>query len=263
MKVVLFCGGLGTRLREYSETIPKPLVNIGSRPILWHLMQYYAQFGHREFILCLGYGGDAIRDFFLGYDARLSDDFLMDQGRITLLHRHTDVCDWKIHFINTGMHSNIGERLMAVRHLVEDEPMFLANYSDQLSDLPLNSYVDNFVASGATAAFLSVHPSQSFHLVSADGTGVVRHLTSVQDSEVWINGGFMALKPEVFDVMEPGDELVEAPFARLIEQGKLYTERYSGFWQAMDTFKDKMVYDNMDNTGSRPWELWRNSGAML
>ena len=135
MKVVLFCGGLGTRLREHSDTIPKPLVNIGTRPILWHLMRYYAHYGHKDFILCLGYRGDMIREFFLNYQEALSNDFVLSEGgkRIELIT--SDIQDWRITFVDTGLHANLGERLMRVRHLVEKEPMFLANYSDGLTDL--------------------------------------------------------------------------------------------------------------------------------
>lgn len=258
MKVVLFCGGLGTRLREHSDTIPKPLVTIGNRPILWHLMQYYAHFGHREFILCLGYRGDLIREYFINYDARLADDFVLDRGSSRLHQCHSDVPDWTIHFIDTGMKSNIGQRLAAVEPLVRDDPMFLANYSDQLSDLPLNPYLDSFRRSNAIAGFLSVRPSQSFHLVELGNDGLVGSLRSVEESDVWINGGFLALTPEVFEFMRPGEELVEQPFARLIECNRLFSQRYTGFWKAMDTFKDKLSYDELYSSGTRPWELWRN-----
>ena len=256
MKVVLFCGGLGTRLREHSETIPKPLVTIGNRPILWHLMQYYAHYGHREFILCLGYRGDLIRQYFLEYDARLSEDFVMNCGQTNLLHRHSDVADWSIRFVDTGMKTNIGSRLVAVKDLLKDEPMFLANYSDQLTDLPLDGYLTRFERTGATAGFLAVRPSQSFHLVQLGGDGLVKELTPVEDSAVWINGGFMALRPEVFDYIHQGEELVVEPFTRLISEGKLYSEHYTGFWKSMDTFKDKLAYDEAYTSGIRPWEVW-------
>src|SRR3954447_8264301 len=136
MKVVIFCGGLGTRLREHSETIPKPLVNVGFRPILWHLMSYYAHFGHKDFILCLGYRADLIRQYFLDYRAAMSSDFTLSEGgrKVELLGPSTD--DWRITFVNTGMHSNLGQRLLRVRHLLGGDEEFLANYSDGLSDLP-------------------------------------------------------------------------------------------------------------------------------
>jgi glucose-1-phosphate cytidylyltransferase len=257
MKVVLFCGGLGTRLREHSDTIPKPLVNIGTRPILWHLMRYYAHYGHKDFILCLGYRGDLIREYFLKYNECLSNDFVMHGPNrdIELLSR--DIDDWRITFVDTGLHANLGQRLLRVRKHVQDEPMFLANYSDGLSDLPLDSYVDGFRQRNAVASLVTVRPSQSFHAVHADEDGTVTEVRSVSASDYWINGGFFCLRREIFDVMREGEELVEAPFARLVEQRRLWTRRYTGFWAAMDTFKDKITFDRMEGRGDCPWKVWK------
>jgi len=257
MKVVLFCGGLGTRLREHSETIPKPLVNIGSRPIIWHLMRYYAHFGHREFILCLGYGGNQIREYFLNYDPRECEDFVLDHGVAKLPVVETDVPNWRIQFVDTGLNSNIGERLVAVRRYVGDDEIFLANYSDQLTDLPFDRYLKWFRDSNAQASFLAVKPSQSFHVADMEESGRVRSLNSVAQTETWINGGFMILKREIFDLMKPGEELVEEPFARLVGAGTLAAYRYTGFWKAMDTLKDKLHYDQLDARGERPWVVWK------
>ncbi len=256
MKVVLFCGGLGTRLREHSETIPKPLVHIGYRPILWHLMRYYATFGHKDFILCLGYRGDLIREFFLDYRGAMSTDFVLSEGgrRIELLEEGVD--DWRITFVDTGMHSNLGQRLLRVRHLLEDEQIFLANYSDGLSDLPLDQHLANFRQSDAVASFLSVRPSQSFHAVRADDRGLVTGIDPVSASDYWINGGFFCLGQEIFEYIQPGEELVEQPFKRLIAEHRLFTLKYEGFWGAMDTFKDKITLDRMEARGDCPWMVW-------
>jgi glucose-1-phosphate cytidylyltransferase len=263
MKVVLFCGGLGTRLREHSETIPKPLVNVGYRPILWHLMRYYAHFGHHDFILCLGYRGDLIREFFLDYRAAMSADFVLSEGgrRIELLEEAVD--DWRITFVDTGMHSNLGERLMQVRHLLQDEEIFLANYSDGLSDLPLDGYLGKFCEGNAVASFLSVRPSQSFHAVRTDDRGLVTAIEPVSASDYWINGGFFCLRQKIFDYIQPGDELVEQPFKRLIAEQKLSTAKYQGFWAAMDTFKDKITLDRMEARGQCPWMVWKCGKARL
>jgi glucose-1-phosphate cytidylyltransferase len=263
MKVVLFCGGLGTRLREHSETIPKPLVNVGYRPILWHLMRYYAHFGHHDFILCLGYRGDLIREFFLDYREAMSADFVLSEGgrRIELLEEAVD--DWRITFVDTGMHSNLGERLMRVRHLLQDEEIFLANYSDGLSDLPLDGYLGKFCEGNAVASFLSVRPSQSFHAVRTDDRGLVTAIEPVSASDYWINGGFFCLRQEIFDYIQPGDELVEQPFKRLIAAQKLSTAKYQGFWAAMDTFKDKITLDRMEARGQCPWMVWKCGKARL
>jgi glucose-1-phosphate cytidylyltransferase len=257
MKVVLFCGGLGTRLREHSDTIPKSLVNIGYRPILWHLMRYYAHFGHKDFILCLGYRGDLIREFFLDYRGAMSTDFVLSEGgrRIELLEDGAD--DWKITFVDTGMHSNLGQRLVHVRHLLKDEEMFLANYSDGLSDLPLDQYLTKFRQSNSVARFLTVRPSQSFHAVRADESGLVTAIEPVQASDYWINGGFFCLRQEIFDYIQPGEELVEQPFKRLLSEKKLTTLKYEGYWGAMDTFKDKITLDRMEARGDCPWMVWK------
>jgi glucose-1-phosphate cytidylyltransferase len=264
MKVVLFCGGLGTRLREHSDTIPKPLVNVGVRPIIWHLMRYYAHYGHNEFILALGYRGDLIREYFLDYDEWLSNDFTLANtasGRQIELHA-SDTRDWRITFVDTGLHSNLGQRLMRVRKFVENEPMFLANYSDGLSDLPLDRLVGDLENQpSAVATFAAVRSWHSFHTVEAGADGVVTHIGPLRDDAQLINGGFFAMRSSIFDFLKEGEELVEQPFQRLIQQRKLLTYRYSGFWQAMDTFKDKITFDRMAAKGECPWMVWRSKAA--
>ena len=257
MKVVLFCGGLGTRLREYSDTIPKPLVNIGPRPILWHLMKYYAHHGHTDFILCLGYRGDLIKEFFLKYNECMSNDFDMSDGGKTIKLYNSDIDSWRISFVDTGLKSNVGQRLKAVERFLDGEEMFLANYSDGLTDLPLAAYIDEFKKSDAIGSFLSVRPSQSFHGVRSDGDGRVLDIQHVRDSDFWINGGFMILRKQIFEYMKPGEELVEEPFQRLIAQRRLRAHRYEGFWASMDTFKDKITLDDMYARGETPWAMWK------
>lgn len=256
MKVVLFCGGLGTRLREHSEEIPKPLVNIGHRPIVWHLMRYYAHFGHTDFILCLGYRGDMIREYFLNYRECLTNDFVLSEGgrRIELLS--SDIHDWRITFVDTGLHSNIGERLMRVRDFLDGEPIFLANYADALTDMPLDRQIDDFVASDAVVSFVAVPPAVSFHGVLGKDGEVVTDFGPMRDSGVLINAGFFCMRSSVFDCVEPGDELVDQPFRRLIDQRRLRVFPYDGFWQQMDTFKDKITFDRMEGRGDCPWKVW-------
>ena len=257
MKVVLFCGGLGMRLREFSESIPKPMVNIGYRPIIWHVMKYYAHYGHNEFILCLGYRGDLIRDFFLNYNECMSNDFLMTDGGKTIKLFNSDIDRWRISFVDTGLNSNIGQRLKAVEKYLDGEEVFLANYSDGLSDLPLAEYVNHFMTTKAVGSFVSVKPSQTFHGVRVDDDGYVQDIRHVRQTEFRINGGFFALRKEIFDYMREGEELVEEPFQRLIEKRRLVAHRYDGFWAAMDTFKDKMNFDNMHARGETPWAVWK------
>lgn len=257
MKVVLFCGGLGTRLREHSDAIPKPLVNVGYRPIVWHLMRYYAHYGHNEFVLCLGYRGDLIREYFLDYHEAMSNDFTLHggDGRIELHGRDLD--GWKITFVDTGLHSNIGQRLLRVRDYLAGEDMFLANYADGLSDLPLDRYVPAFRDSNAVASLVAVRSSQSFHAIDAGEDGIVRRMGPMPDQELWINGGFFIMRQAIFDYIREGEELVEQPFARLIAEQKLLCYRWGGFWQCMDTFKDKIGFDRMEARGDCPWAVWQ------
>jgi len=257
MKVVLFCGGPGLRLREHSEAIPKPMVRIGYRPILWHVMRYYAHYGHRDFILCLGYRADAIKDYFLHYDEAVSNDFVLSDGgrRVELLG--SDIADWRITFADTGLDTTIGERLRRVRHLLEGEEMFLANYGDTLTDAPLDRLVDEFRRTDAIASFLAVRPSTyPFRIVTADEACRVTQLLRPGDADLWINGGYLVLRREIFDVMEPNDELVEAPFARLIETGHLRAVRYEGFWGPLDTLRDLDHLQALAVAGRAPWAAW-------
>src|SRR4030095_14995118 len=255
MKVVLFCGGLGTRLREHSETIPKPLVQIGERPIIWHLMKYYAHFGHKEFILCLGFKGEMLKEYFLNYDPNVSRSFTLEPGGATS-PTESDIADWRITFVDTGLHSNLGERLLRVRKHIGNDEIFLANYSDQLSDLNLTQYFDTFKKSGTTASFVAVRPTQSFHAVTVGSNGLVDDIRSVKETDFLINGGYFIFRRSIFDYIREGDELVEEPFRRLIRKRQLYAHRHLDFWACMDTFKDKIMLDAMHGNGDRPWEVW-------
>ena len=257
MKVVLFCGGLGTRLREHSDTIPKPLVNVGYRPIIWHLMRYYAHYGHKDFVLCLGYRGDLVREYFLNYREELTNDFTLNCADRSVELHSGDVRDWKITFVDTGLHSNIGQRLLRARKYLENEEMFLANYADGLSNVPLDKQLAQFSASNALASFVAVRSSQSFHAVQMQPDGLVTSMGAMSGQALWINGGFLALRKEFFSYIEEGEELVEKPFARLIAQNRLVTFPWDGFWQCMDTFKDKISFDRMEARGECPWMVWK------
>jgi glucose-1-phosphate cytidylyltransferase len=261
MKVVLFCGGLGMRMREYSETIPKPMVPIGYRPILWHVMRYYAHFGHRDFVLCLGHRGDAIKDYFLNYKEWQSNDFVLSGGGADVELLSSDIDDWRITFADTGTRSNIGQRLRAVRPYLEDEDVFLANYADGLSDVPLDRLVELFHESGSIATFVSARPGQSFHVVTATDDGVVKAIEDVTSAGLWINAGFFVLSSRIFDYLGPGDELVCEPFRRLVDRSALTTYRHDGFFVPMDTFKDRQLLDDLHSAGSPPWEVWRHGSA--
>lgn len=259
MKVVLFCGGLGTRLREYSETIPKPMVEIGYRPIIWHLMRYYAHYGHKEFILCLGYRGDYIKQYFLHYDECLSNDFVLSKGGREVQLYNSDIADWRITFVDTGLHSNLGQRLRAVERFLGDDEVFMANYTDGLSNVDLDAYTQYFTAQNKIASFLSVKPSQSFHHVSYDESGLVSRIGAIDQGDFWINGGFFILKRQIFDYIRAGEELVVEPFQRLIAERQLIAYRNPDFWACMDTFKEKKMFDDMYARGEMPWAVWEHS----
>src|SRR5580704_6148461 len=231
MKVVLFCGGAGMRLRGYVDDVPKPMVQIGSRPILWHLMKYYAYFGHKDFILCLGYKGNCIKDYFLHYDESVSNDFVWSQGGKKIQFMNRDIDDWTITFVETGATANIGERLKAVEPYLQDEEMFLANYGDGLSDLPLLAMVETFRQSDAVASLLLVQPTGSFDIVNVGPEGEVTGTCPLTRSDIWINGGFFAMRKEILSIIQPGDDLLPGPFKRLIEKQSLLAYKYTGFWQ--------------------------------
>lgn len=259
MKVVLFCGGLGLRIRD-AENTPKPMVEIGYRPILWHVMKYYAHFGHKDFILCLGYRGDVIKKYFLNYDECVSNDFILTQGGRSLELLNSDIQDWKITFADTGTHSNIGQRLKAIEQYLDGEQEFLANYSDGLTDLPLPEQIAEFRRHDKIASFLSVKPNLSYHLVEMkDGTGLVDAITDVARSELRINGGYFVFKRDIFDYLHEGEELVCEPFQRLIQENQLLGYCHDGFWTSMDTFKDKQNLEDLYSKGNAPWEVWHNA----
>jgi len=259
MKVVLFCGGLGMRIREAGENVPKPMVTIGYRPIVWHLMKYYAHYGHKDFVLCLGYRGDVIKNYFLNYTETLSNDFVLSEGGKKLELLKSDIHDWKITFVDTGLTSNIGQRLKAVERIVGNEQEFLANYSDGLTDLPLNEHIAHFHSQGKIASFLSVKPNLSFHVVQTDDRGRVTAIEDIAKSHLRINGGFFIFKREIFDYIGPREELVAEPFRRLLREDELVAYRYDGFWEAMDTFKDRQALEQRYATGMAPWEVWKKA----
>ncbi len=255
MKVVLFCGGLGTRIREYSENIPKPMIPVGSQPILVHIMEYYSQYGHHDFVLCLGFKANVIKDYFL--ESRQSaylDCVVSGYGKkVEILGEKPP--EWRVALIDTGVWRNIGERLVAVKHLVEDEEIFLANYSDGLSDAPLPDMIEAFKKSGKIGCFIAVHPPFTFHLAELDAEGAVRGFRTSEQSDTWINGGYFIFRKEIFDYIREGDELVHEPFKRLIADDALMAYRYEGFWRAMDTMRDRQVLEDMVEKGTMPWRV--------
>ena len=225
---------------------------IGERPLLWHVMRYYAHFGHTDFILCLGYGASAVKDFFLNYDETSSNDFVLESGDRKVKLFRTDISDWQITFVDTGLNSAIGERLRRVRRFVEDEPMFLANYADVLTNAPLPDMIARFEASSAAASLLAVPPQSSHHVVDIGEDGLITRVTPMQDLRQWENGGYFVLRPEIFDYLNEGEDLVEDALVRLVPRGRVLAFPYKGYWSPADTVKERAQLEEMYHRGPLP-----------
>ncbi|MEV6860487.1 sugar phosphate nucleotidyltransferase [Streptosporangium subroseum] len=258
MKVVLFCGGYGTRMRNGTPgEAPKPMQLVGPRPLIWHVMRYYAHFGHKEFILCLGYGANHIKDFFLHYQETTSNDFVLREGKVELLS--TDISDWSISFVQTGIESPIGERLRRVRDHLDGDEMFLANYADVLTDAPLPEIVDRFAKSDAGASMMVVPPSDTFHCIELGERGMVDGITPVSQMPLWVNGGYFVLRQEVFDHIPENGDLVADGCAELAKRGRMLAYPYRGFWRPTDTVKERYALNEQYARGLHPWALWENA----
>jgi glucose-1-phosphate cytidylyltransferase len=257
MKVVLFCGGLGMRMRTGPESLPKPMTPIGSRPVLWHVMRYYAHFGHTEFILALGFGAQSVKDYFLNYQETASNDFVLTKGGAHVELLGSDISDWKITFIDTGMDTSIGERLRRVRPHLEDDEVFLANYGDVLTDAPMNDIITDFLATDAAGSLLAVRPQDSFHVVAVDEDSRVTGFEPVADKSFRINGGYFVLRQDIFDYLGPGQDLVMDACVNAAKEGRMRAVQYDGFWAPMDTLKERAALEEMYRHGECPWALWR------
>lgn len=255
MKVVLFCGGYGMRMRnDVGEGLPKPMQMVGHRPLLWHVMRYYAHYGHNEFILCLGYGAKYIKEFFLNYNETESNDFVLSGGQVDLLA--SDIGDWTITFVDTGLESPIGERLRRVRpHLGGDE-YFLANYADVLTDAPMDDIIEKFHDSGARASMMVVPPQSSFHCVQLGQDSYVTGITPVGEFPIWENAGYFVLSQSIFDLLPPGGDLVADVCGPLAGTGELFAYQHLGFWKPADTFKERAELDEAYTKGTHPWMVW-------
>jgi glucose-1-phosphate cytidylyltransferase len=257
MKVVLFCGGLGMRIRTDNQSLPKPMMPIGTRPVLWHVMRYYAHFGHKDFILCLGYGAQAVKDYFLNYRETTSNDFVLMHGGEDVKMLSTDISEWTISFIDTGMDTAIGERLRRVLPHLDGDDMFLANYGDVLTDAPMNDLIKQFAKTDAVAQLLAVKPQDSFHVVDIEGDSTVTGLTAVASMSMRINGGYFVLRRGIFDYLHEGEDLVMDGCRRAAADGRMRAVQYDGFWAPMDTLKERTVLEDQYRRGISPWALWR------
>jgi glucose-1-phosphate cytidylyltransferase len=257
MKVVIFCGGYGLRMRSEQDDAPKPMASIGERPVLWHVMRYYAHHGHKDFILCLGYGALAVKNYFLDYREHCSNDFVLSGGGSNIELLNSDIDDWRITFVDTGIDTAIGERLRRVRHFLDGDEMFLANYGDCLTDAPLDRMVATFAASDATASLLAVPPQGSFHVLRYGEDHRIDAVHSVSELALRENGGYFTLRQGIFDVLDEGEDLVSDAFPRLASRGKLLAIPHDGFWAPMDTMKERLHLEQLHADGTSPWEVWR------
>lgn len=258
MKVVLFCGGFGMRMRgSGDDRVPKPMQLVGDKPLLWHVMRYYAHFGHRDFLLCLGYGAEHIKRFFLNHDA-ISNDFVLEGGQVRLLNGAVEngVDNWRITFLDTGPDASIGDRLRSARPYLKGEEMFLANYADVLTDANLDSMVDHLKAEpDAAGSLMAVPPQQSFHVLNMEGTHITS-ITPVSEMAVRENGGYLVFRQAIFDYFDQGRDIMEGSLAAA-EAGRLIAYPHDGFWKPADTFKERAELDQLWAAGQAPWALWR------
>jgi glucose-1-phosphate cytidylyltransferase len=235
VKVVLFCGGLGLRMRGALDAPPKPLVLLGGRPLLWHVMAYYARAGHTDFVLCVGHGaGDIVRAVRQDYAGLFEN--------------------WQIEFSETAARAPVGVRLRAAAPLLAREEMFLANYTDCLTDASLPDLIRGFLEGDHVASFLCVRPTFTYHVARLDGDGSVIALRPAPQADIWVNGGYFVLGRDIFDYLRPGEDLVEEPFARLIGEGRLRAHRHTGFWAPVDTPHDRLRLEALLRRGAAPWE---------
>ena len=260
MKVVILCGGKGTRLREETEYRPKPMVPIGGKPILWHIMKYYAYFGHNDFILCLGYRGDMIKDFFRNYLWNTCDVTLsLGQKARATFHDHHDEEDWTVTLVDTGKDVMTASRIRQCRHyLLQDEP-FLLTYGDGLSTIDINASIEEHVEAGRVLTISAVHPAGRFGSMSIDGDGRIHTFHEKPQMEAaFVNGGYMVADQRLFDYLPDDPEIMleREPVTSLLRDGQLHSFRHEGWWQPMDTYQEMQYLERLWLEARAPWKLW-------
>jgi glucose-1-phosphate cytidylyltransferase len=252
MKVVILAGGFGTRLSENAEAIPKPMVPIGGRPILWHTMNTYANFGHKDFYLALGYKAELIKDYFLHYH-NLNADFTVDLETGKTKTEHNDVVDWKVSLVDTGLNTMTGGRVKRMQHSIDNEP-FLLTYGDGVANIDINKLIEFHKSHNKMVTVTAVRPVARFGELSLDGDQVASFKEKPQTTEGWINGGFFVIQPEFFELIEDDSSILEKePLEHVAKTGELMAYRHDGFWQCMDTKRDRDSLEGMVQSGNPPW----------
>ncbi len=255
MKVVILAGGFGTRLSEETAVKPKPMVEVGGRPILWHIMKIHAHYGHRDFIVCLGYKAEVVKGYFLNY-TNVSNDFTLSlrDGRVTVHSRRSE--DWSVTLVDTGLATQTGGRLWRARDFV-DGSTFLLTYGDGVADVDLHELVAFHRRQGRLATLTAVRPPGRFGNLEIDGDRVSRFTEKPPGAEGWINAGFFVFEPAVFDYLSADDTVLERePLETLARDGQLSAYRHAGFWQCMDTLRDVQTLNHLWASGSAPWKVW-------
>jgi glucose-1-phosphate cytidylyltransferase len=259
MKVVILCGGLGTRLKEETEFRPKPLVQIGEKPILWHIMKIFSHYGYNDFILCLGYKGEMIKEYFLNYDY-MNSDFTMGLGYKKDAKFYGNHCesDWKVTLANTGVDTNTGGRIKRIEKYIGKDETFLAAYGDGVADIDLKKLIEHHRKKGKTATLTGVHPYSRFGVVEAGADDIVNGFKEKPRMDGWANVGFFVFQRQIFDYLEDNSVLETKPLETLSQKSQLTIYRHQGFWQCMDTFKDQKVIQGLWDTGKPPWKVWND-----
>jgi glucose-1-phosphate cytidylyltransferase len=254
MKVILLAGGFGTRLGEYTESIPKPMVTIGGKPILWHIMRLYAHFNHKDFFVALGYKADIVKEFFLNYRA-LNADFTVDLRSGAITPHQLDDVDWRVTLVDTGINSMTGGRVKRLQSFIGDEPCLLT-YGDGVADINLDDLIAFHNSHGKMVTVTAVHPGARFGELEMDGEQVISFQEKPQTGQGWINGGFFVIEPEFFDLIE-GDQMIleREPLEQVARLGELRAYRHEGFWQCMDTKRDRDLLEDLWQSGKARWVL--------
>lgn len=252
MKVIILAGGFGTRLSEYTDTIPKPMVSVGDKPVLWHIMRHYAHFGHKDFHLALGYKSEIIKDYFLNYKS-LNSDFTVDLATGTIVTNNVDIIDWKVTLTQTGLNSMTGGRVKRLKPIIGNEP-FLLTYGDGLSNININELISFHRSHGKMITVSAVHPTARFGELNIDIDRVTSFKEKPQTNEGWVNGGYFVIEPAFFDLIDDDSSVLEKePLEKAAELGQLMAYRHHGFWQPMDTKRDRDSLEEMWHSGSPPW----------
>jgi len=253
MKVIILAGGLGTRLSEYTETIPKPMVKIGDRPIVWHIMETYAHFGHKNFCLALGYKSEVVKEYFLNYRS-LNSNFTVDLATGVIEPHQVDKIDWTVTLVNTGLQTMTGGRIKRLRSYIGNEP-FMLTYGDGVADIDIDALINFHNNHGKLVTLTAVRPAARFGDLEFEGDQVKSFQEKPQLHEGWINGGFFVCQPELMDFIDDDSQMLERePLERVVNAGELMAYKHDGFWHSMDTKRDKELLESLWERGA-PWAV--------